>query len=102
MGQYLDVPGRHVGVDHTLGPFANLALHGQDELSADAFGLGENLGPVRVEYDLQQALAITEVYEDHATVVTAPVHPAADRHFFADQRLFNLSAIMAAHGDTGH
>ena len=69
-----------------------------DILPTDAFGLGEDLGTIGVEDDLQQALTIAQIDEDDAAVVASPVHPAANGDLFADQALVYLSAIMAAHG----
>ena len=101
VSQHLDVTGGHVRVDRALGTLADPALDGQHELAAYALCLGEDLGPVGIENDLQEPFAIAQIDEDHAAVVTAAMYPAADRHFLSDQRLLNLSAIMAAHGDGG-
>ncbi len=56
--QHLDVAGGHVGVDRALGPLPDLALHRQHELAANPLRLGEDIGAVRVENDLQQAFAV--------------------------------------------
>jgi hypothetical protein len=43
-------------------------------LSASA----NSAGRVRIEHDLQQALAVPQVDEDHAAMVATAVHPAGD------------------------
>ena len=49
---------------------------------------------VRVEHDLQQALAVAQVDEDHPAVVAPAVHPAGDRDLLAEELLVDLSAVM--------
>ena len=73
-------------------------------LAAQALGLGEHLGAVRIEHDLQQPLAVAQVDEDHAAVVTATVHPTGDADLAADQRPIHLTAVMTAHrlSPSGH
>jgi len=62
-------------------------------------GLGKDLCPVRVEDDLQQALTVAKIDENHATMVAAPVYPAAHFDFLTDERLVDLSAIVTTHRD---
>ena len=57
----------------------------------------EHLCSVRIEHDLQQSLAVSQVDEDDAAVISAPVGPAGHRHDLADQRLADLTAIVSAH-----
>jgi hypothetical protein len=46
---------------------------------------------------LQQALAITQVDEDDATMIAAPVYPPGDRDRPADLGAIDLAAVMTAH-----
>ena len=98
MHENFDLPRRHVRVDRAFRALANKPFYGQHILATNALGRRKNLCSIRVKYDLQQALAVAEVNEDHATVVPSPVDPATDRDFASDQRRINLSAIMATHG----
>ena len=74
--EQLDLAAREVRVHRALGPLAHAALDGEHVLAAQPLGLGEHLGLVRIEHDLQQPFAIAQVDEDHAAVIAAAVHPA--------------------------
>ena len=54
-------------------------------LVAHALGLGEHLGGVRIEHDLQQALAVAQIDEDDAAMVAPAMGPAGHRDDLADQ-----------------
>ena len=95
--EHFHLPRLHVRVDCALGAPSNHALDRQNIFAANSFGVGKYIGPVRIEHDLQQALPIAQIDEDHATVIAPPVHPATGRDLLADQRFINMSAIMAAH-----
>ena len=97
MRKNLDLARAHVRVDRAVGTRAHEALHLEDEFGTDALGLREDLGPVGIEHNLQQALAIPEVDEDHAAMVTPTVNPAANLDFLADERLVDLAAIVSTH-----
>ena len=66
-------------------------------LVAHPLGLREDLGSVRVEHDLQQSLAVAQVDEDDAAMVTAAMGPSGDGNHLANQGLADVSAIMSAH-----
>ena len=56
---------------------------------------------VRVEHHLGQTVTITDIEENHPTVVTATVNPTAKSNFLAFQAFVQLAAIMAAHHGSG-
>ena len=95
--EHLDLAGREIRVDGALGTRAHDALDGEHEFPAQPLGLREHLGPIRIEHDLQQALAIAQIDENHAAVIAAPVYPTRDRHCPADRGAVHLAAVMTAH-----
>ena len=54
-------------------------------------------GRVRIEHDLQQALAVAQIDENDAAVIAAAMGPAGDGDDLADQRFADLTAIVGAH-----
>ena len=100
-GKQLDLARREVRVDRALGAQAHRALHADHPFAAHALGLGKDVGRVRVKDDLQQAAAVAQVDEDHATVVTAAVDPAGDGDGGTDEAFTDLAAIVGAHGHWG-
>ncbi len=97
-GQELDLARGEVSVGGALRPRPHHARDRQYVLAAHALGLGEHAGSVRIEHDLQQAVAIAQVHEDDAAVVAATVDPAGDRDRLTDERLVDLTAVMGTHG----
>ena len=95
--EHLDLAAREVRIHGALGPRAHDALDGEHVLRAQPLGLGEHLGLIRIEHDLQQALAIAQVDENHAAVIAAPVHPAGHRDRPADLATVDVAAVMTAH-----
>ena len=96
--EHLDLAGGHVRVRRAFRPRPHLAGYREHVFAADTLGLREDLRPVRVEHHLQQALAIAQVDKNHAAVVAPPVHPARDCNLKPDKGFFDVSAIVAAHG----
>src|SRR5690606_23938581 len=95
--QHLDSPGGHVAI---LGPGrtgAHAAGNLQHVLAAYLLGTREALLRVRVDHDLGYAVPVAHVQEDHATVVTAPVHPATEHDGLADVVLVETATIMSSH-----
>jgi ribosomal protein S18 acetylase RimI-like enzyme len=70
----------------------------QAELVAHRFGVLEDIGAVRVAHHLDQAFAVAQVDEDHAAVVAATVHPAAQADGLAEQCLGSEAAVLGSHG----
>ncbi|MNH71776.1 hypothetical protein D3C73_239280 [compost metagenome] len=99
--QHFDHARRHVGVGGTGRTQANLAGDLHDVLAAHAIGSGEGFSTVRIEHDLGQTITITDIEENHPTVVTATVDPSAKGNFLAFQAFVQLAAIMAAHHGRG-
>ena len=97
MCQHFDLTRRHVRVDRAFRALPYYTFDREDELAANTLRLGKNLGPVRVEYHLQQAFPVAQIDEDHTTVIAPAMHPATHRDLLTDQRFVNLSAIMASH-----
>ena len=71
-----------------------MALHLDYELAAQPLGLLEHGRRVGIEHDLQETLAVAKIDENDSTMVPAPVNPARDGDFLADQLVVDLSAIM--------
>ena len=78
-------PLARFGLTVPAGRRAHLAGHPQHVLVAHAVGGREGLGAVGIAHHLHQALAVAQVDEDHAAVVAAAVHPAAERDGLADE-----------------
>ncbi|MDT4782522.1 hypothetical protein FQZ97_147810 [compost metagenome] len=101
VAQDFDHARRHVGVGRAGRTQANLAGDLHDVLAAHAIGSGEGFSTVRIEHDLGQTITITDIEENHPTVVTATVDPSAKGNFLAVQAFVQLAAIMAAHHGRG-
>ena len=61
-------------------------------------GLAEYGRGVRIEHDLQQALAVAQVHENHAAMVTATMHPPGHGNGRSDETFVDVAAVMSAHG----
>jgi hypothetical protein len=77
--QQLDLAGLQVSVRGARRAHPHQACDFQYELIAHALGHGEHRGLVRIEHDLQQPLAIAQIDEDDAAMVTAAMRPTGDR-----------------------
>jgi hypothetical protein len=97
VAENLHPAGHHLRIDGPLGTLPDTAFHPQHELAAHVLGGGEGLFGVGVEDHLHDAFPIPQIDEDHAAVVTAPVHPAAQHDLLAEQVLGDLTAIVASH-----
>ena len=97
-GQHFDLAADEICVHGARRPLAHLASHTDHELIAQLFCGLEGRGVVGIAHDLQQALAVAQVDENHAAVVPAMVHPAANGDFLVDQGLGDVTAIMSSHG----
>ena len=67
-------------------------------LGVQPFGHGKGLRLDRVHHQLHQAQPIAQIHEDDATMVAAPLHPAAQLNVVVDQAGICLATGMAAHG----
>ena len=99
-GQHFDATGRQVRIDRAFRSRTHKSFDGQHIFIAHAFGCCKEFRCVRVADDLQQAVAVAQIDENHATVVAAAVHPAGNGDLLADQRLVDLTAVVAAHPET--
>ena len=68
------------------------------EFVAQAFGGGKHFGAIRVAHHLHIPFAITQIDKDHATMVAAAIHPAAQGNGFAHLGFGHQTAIVGAHG----
>ena len=96
--EQLDRAGREVRVGRARRPRAHecrrrVMTHSPRRRSASA----NTPAADRVEHDLQQALAVAQVDEDHAAVVAAAMHPAGDGHTLADEGFVDVAAVMSTH-----
>jgi hypothetical protein len=62
----------------------------QAEFVAHRFGNPEHRRPVRIADDLRHAFAVAQVNEDHAAVIAAPMRPATEADFLADEAVHRL------------
>src|SRR5690606_8892711 len=95
--EQLDLAARERRVHGAGRTVAHSALDGDDELRAQALGLGKHLGLVGIEDDLQQSLAVAQIDEDDAAVIAAAMNPAGDSYRLADERTIDVAAVMTAH-----
>ena len=84
LAQNLDAAGAHHSIAGALRTQTDDAGDLQHIFAANSFRQGETLSGIRIEYDLSNAFAIAQVYEDHAAMVTTTVGPAAQNHFLSD------------------
>ena len=94
--QHLDFAARQIRIDRPGRPLADLSRDGNHVLATQPLGDLEGLGGVGIAYDLQQALAVAQVDEDHAAVVPAPVYPSAHADRLAQVFAVNESAILGS------
>ena len=97
LAQHFDLPGFQVGVCGAGRPGPHQPRHLEHEFIAHAFRRGKHVRLVRIENDLQQALAISQIDENDPTVITSTLGPAGHGDRLADQRLVDQAAIMSAH-----
>ena len=76
-GQHFDFTANQIAVHRTCRTFTHLALYANDEFIAQTVGHLEGLRAIRIADDLHQAFTITQVDENHATMIAATMHPAA-------------------------
>jgi hypothetical protein len=95
--QQLDLAGFQIDVGRARGPQTYHTRDLEHVLVAHALRLREHLRPVRIEYHLQQPLAVAQVDENDAAVVTPPVGPTGHGDHRANRGFAHLSAIMSAH-----
>ena len=86
-----------LGILGALGATTNLAGDLEDVLGAHALAFFEHVLLVRIHHHLQQTVPVAQVDENHATVVTPAMHPAAYRNLLIQKGFIYLSAIMTAH-----
>ena len=84
------------------GTLAHQAADLHHELVAQLLGLVELGLVVRVEYHLQEALAVAQVHEDDAAMVAAAMDPAGNRNLLTDQLFVDLAAIVRTHENPGY
>ncbi len=97
MAQHLDLAAGQVRVGRAFRTRTHDALDLQAELVAHAFGHLEHLRTVRIAHHLHQTLAIAQVDEDHAAMVTPAMRPARQGDALAQQLFGDLTAILSTH-----
>ncbi len=93
----LDLARGQVGVLGAGRTAAHLPAHLEDELVAHRLGGLEHVGTVGVAHHLDQALAVAQVDEDHAAVVAAAVHPAANGDDLVEVGGGDFAAVVSSH-----
>ena len=99
--QQLHLARGEVRVRGACGALAHQSPDLDHELVAQLFGLAELGLVVGIEDHLQQAFAVAQVDEDHATVIAAAVNPSGNRNLLTDQLFIDLAAIVRTHGNPG-
>ena len=75
------------------------AIHLEHGFAAQMFSNSEGLGTeVGIHRDLYRSAAIAQVDENHAAVIAASIHPAAQLHLLINVLLTQVAATVAAHG----
>ena len=69
----------------------------ETEFVAALVGRGEDFGTVRVADDLNDALAVAKVDEDHAAVVATTMSPAEKSHGLTDEGFINQARVYGSH-----
>ena len=100
IGEHFDFTAHEIGVDGARRPRAHQPGDPEHVLGANPVGEFESFFPVRIADHLRQALAVSQVDENHAAMVAAPVGPAGQRHDLADQRRRQFAAVVASHTHT--
>ena len=90
--------GDHVAVLGAGGTRAHLAGDADAVFVAQRFGQLEGVRAIRVDHDLGDALAITQVDKDDAAVVAATVHPAGEGHDLFEVFLVDETGVGSTHG----
>ena len=100
--QDLDHPRGTLAVLRARRARPNPAADHEDVLTPRGLSEAENLRRIRVENDLDQALAVAQVNKDDTTVVAALLHPAAQGDVLPDVPLVEHPAIVTAHAIEPH
>ena len=78
---HLDCAGRHVRVRHRSRARTDRSLNRDAVLELQLLTDGAQLGRcVRIHHDLGDPVAVPQVEEPDAAVVTVPMHPSVERH----------------------
>jgi hypothetical protein len=95
VGVHFDVAGGQVRVAQTFGPRRDDTLHLNDIFAARLAGVGVGVGRlIRIDGDLGHAEAVAQIDEDQPAMVATPVHPAGQRHTFANMRKVKFATSM--------
>ena len=98
-GQDLHSTGGQLVVQRLARTGPHLSCHLQHGFAAQVLGHGKGLSPqIGIHRDLHRAGAIPQVDKDHAAMVAASVHPAAQLHLLIDVLFAQVAATVAAHG----
>ena len=95
--QYLDFTGRQIRVDGALGTVPDTAGDPDHVFIADRIGDGKGLGPVGIEHNLGQSLAVAQINKDHAAMIATAVDPAAQADLLVDHGRIDVPAVMTTH-----
>ena len=96
--EQFDLARSEVRVGRARRPRPHRAGHLDHPLATEPLGLGEDLGRVRIEDDLQQAVAVAQVDENDAAVVATTMDPAGHFDRGSDEVLVDLATVMGTHG----
>jgi hypothetical protein len=70
----------------------------KNKFASDGLSQSKRIGIIRIEYNLHQAFAITEINEDHPAMVTATMHPPTEVNLLIQVMFRDFSAAVTSHG----
>ena len=97
LSQNLDLARLHLRIDGAFLTRPHASDDAQDIFASHAIGEREALFGIRVEDNLHDPFTIAHVQKDHAAMIAAALHPAAEFNGFADERCSDVAAVVRAH-----
>ena len=97
LAQHLDLPAGQVVVGSAFGTMPDPAGYLQYKLIAYPLGKGKGLCGIRVDNDLQQPFAVTQIDEDDPAVIAPAMRPANHFNCLIDQGFIHFPAVMSTH-----
>ena len=97
MAKHFNLAALHAIVGRAFGSQTHQAFDLHTVFIAHVFGYFEHVRAVGVAHHLALAFAVTQVDEDHATVVTATVHPTAQLDVLPVEGFGHQTTVMGTH-----
>ena len=97
MTQDFNLAAFELVIDRAIGARANHAFDLHTKLIADVFGHFEHLCTIGITDHLHITFAVTQIDEDHTTVVAPAIDPSTQRHRLSLQCFGDQSTVMRSH-----